>query len=175
MARKRIENPPLAPLSVQEKPAVLPPPKVITEATYKSDAKTQHELIVQLTEIPFMFRGKHEFRELVRIFIRPDESHDEPNEADDDKLPSVLIDPKNMIGDVALDFLYTIGTDDPPKSFKMRAKLEEQIDEANGAAEELDLISDVLSEFDMPGDLPPRLYSLSDRLRSIFRKANGLS
>lgn len=104
-----------------------------------------------------------------------DVRHPKPDEDDDDaKLPSVLIDPKASIGDVMLDLFYEMGSEDPPDDFTTRGALEDLIDELKGDVAELEPIRELLDEFDMPGDKPAHLYSLPDRLRSIFRTAKGL-
>ena len=201
---------------------------MIESAHYESDSKTRNELAIERVEVPFTFKGKTEFKECMRIFVRPDGNHDEPDaqwdeheddelyslntlfnsygkgdgtelrikvnidgkgepefflndyhpkpnrEDTDERLPHVLISPSSAISDIALDLFYEIGGVDPPNGFKTRAKLESTIEEFKPNEDELESALDVLDEFGMPGDLPAHLYSLHDRLRSIFRKAKGL-
>lgn len=236
MARKRIATPAPSIPAPEDKPAapqpVSPPKTEVKGEATRGDGKTKNDLVVQRVSVPFTYRTKTEFKEYVRIFVRPDESHDESHDEpdarwddhepedeaalkqlfmtygkgsgteiairfnidgagkeeffldvrhpkaesnDDDKLPSVLIDPKSSIGDVALDLFYEMSGDDPPEDFTSRGALEDLVNELKVDAEELEPIRSLLSEFDMPGDKPANLYSLSDRLRSIFRTAKGLS
>lgn len=230
MPRKRVSPP-----AVQEKPVEVLPPKidVKSEVERTDDGKTLNELVVQRVSVPFVskFKGMTttEFKNYLRIFVRPDESHNEPDarwdehdpddeaalkqlfatygkgsgtelsirlnvddagreeffldvrhpkkEDDEDaNLPMVLVDPKDSIGDIVLDLFYEMSATDPPEDFKSRSSLEEQNARYEVDTKELEKIEDVLLEFDMPGDLPAHLdYSLSDRLRSILRKAKGLA
>ena len=234
MPRKSAKTPVVVPAPIQEKPAVVLPPKteVNGEGTYTSYGnETTNELVVQKVSVPFVFtnRGttKTEFKEYLRIFVRPDESHDEPDahwdthepedeaalkqlfatygkgsgtsisvrlnvdnagkdeffldvrypKPDDDedaKHPSVLVDYGGSIGDLVLDLFCEMSGEDPPGDFKKRESLENLVGEMEGDLEELEPIRALLSEFDMPGDLAANLYSLPERLRSIFRAAKGL-
>ncbi len=234
MPRKSAKTPIVVPAPVQEKPAIVLPPKteVKGEAKFTDDGnKTINELVVQKVSVPFVFKNrgttKTEFKDYLRIFVRPDESHDEPHarwdehepedeaalkqlfatygkgsgteiavrlnvdgagkeeffldvrlpKSDDDedaKHPSVLVDPKGSIGDIVLDLFYEVSGDDPPDDFTSRSALEDSISELKGDVEELEPIRALLSEFDMFGDKAANLYSLPDRLRSIFRAAKGL-
>ena len=234
MPRKSAKTPVVVPAPVQEKPAIVLPPKteVKGEGTYSDDGnKTTNELVVQKVSVPFVFkqRGttKTEFKDYLRIFVRPDESHDEPDahwdthETDDEaalkqlfttygkgsgttisvrlnidgagkdeffldvrhpkpdddedaKHPSVLVDYNDSIGDLVLDLFYEVRGDDPPGDFKTRTKLEEKLETYSPLEDDRAAIEDLLSEFDMPGDLAANLYSLPERLRSIFRMAKGL-
>lgn len=233
MPRKSVATPAVI---VPEKPSQqipVPHPKmeVKGEGTRDADWKTSNELVVQKVVVPCVFnsRGKQtvEFKDFIRIFIRPDESHDatdarwdehepedenalkqlfatygkghgttisirhnvtatgddeffldvrhpKPDQDNDEKFPSVLIDLKNPISDLVADLFYEMSGEDPGDDFKTRGALETQIEEMKEETEELGPIRDVLNEFDMPGDLPAHLYPLQDRLRSIFRTAKGL-
>lgn len=235
MPRKSAKTPVVVPAPVQEKPAIVVPPKtkVNGEGKYSDDGnKTTNELVVQKVSVPFVFKNrgttKTEVKEYLRIFVRPDESHDEPDahwdthetddeaalkqlfttygkghgttisvrlnvdgtgkdeffldvrhpkpdDGEDTKHPSVLVDYGSSIGDLVLDLFCEMSGEDPPEEFKTRGALEKSTEEFVEAAEEIETIRDVLSEFAMPGDLPGHLdYSLSERLRSIFRTAKGL-
>jgi hypothetical protein len=234
MPRKSVATPSLSEPSKQEKPVVVLPPKTEVKGECKrtDDGKTTNELVVQKVSVPFVskFKGTTSttFKDYLRIFVRPDESHDEPDarwdehepedevalkqlfatygkgsgtvfsvrlnvtatgddeffldvrhpklEGDEDeRLPSVLIDPKASIGDVVLDLFYEMSDEDPPDDFMSRGALEDLVEEQKGEVEEFGPVEDLLREFDMPGDLPANLYSLADRLRSIFRTAKGMS
>jgi hypothetical protein len=235
MPRKRVATSTPSTPSPEDKPIATPtvvlPPKteVKAEAERTDDGKTSNELVVQKVSVPFVSKSKAPtFKDYLRIFVRPDESHNEPDarwdehepedeaalkqlfatygkgsgtvlsirsdvntqgkelyfldvrhpkpEGDEDeRLPSVLIDPKASIGDIVLDLFYEMSGDDPPDDFMSRECLEDLISEMKGDVEEFGPIEDVLREFDMPGDLPAHLYSLADRLRSIFRTAKGLT
>jgi hypothetical protein len=230
MPRKPVPSAPQSPLPDPEKPAIVQPPKtdVNGEGTRESDAKTQNELVIQRVSVPFTFEKKTEFKNYLRIFVRPDDSHNEPDASwdehepedeaalkqlfatygkgsgteltirlnvnsstckeeffldvrhpkpevdEDEKLPSMLVDPKASIGDMVLDLFYDMSGDDPPDDFTTRGALEDLVKEQKGDLEELEPIRSLLDEFDMPGDKPANLYSLHDRLRSIFRAAKGL-
>lgn len=237
MARKRVA--PMTPVPEDKpstaQPVIVSPPKteVNGEGTRSDDGKTTNELVVQKISVPFTFKvkggTKTEFEEYLRIFVRPDESHDEPDASwdehepedeaalkqifatygkgsgtaisvrmnvvatgdeeffldvrhpkpegdEDEKLPSVLIDPQAMtIGDVAQDLYYAMNNkfEDPPADFKTRARLEEEAEEYSHLEDDRTAIEDLLSEFDMPGDKPAHLYDLLERLRSIFETAKG--
>jgi hypothetical protein len=196
------------------------------EAKLDDDGKTSNELVVQKVSVPFVskYKGvtKTEFKDYLRIFVRSDESHDEPdgqwdahepddetalkqlfatygkgdgtailvrlnvdatgkeeffldvrhpkpNDDEDAKYPSVLVDPDGSIADIVFDLFYEMGSEDPPDDFTSRGALVDLISELKTDAEELEPIENLLSEYDMPGDLPAHLdYSLADRLRSIF-------
>lgn len=229
MPRKSVAVP-TSPSPVQEKPADVRPPKtkVNGEAEYTDDDRTQNALVIQKVSVPFTFRKTTEFKDCLRIFIRPDELHEEfdaqwdaheddeqaalnrifnaygkghgteisilhnvdamgrneyllsvrrpkPDIDEDERLPSVLIDPKASIGDMVLDMFYEMGSDDPPDDFVSRGALEDLVSDLKGEVDELEPIRSLLDEFDMPGDKPAHLYSLPDRLRSIFRTVKGLS
>lgn len=62
--------------------------------------------------------------------------------------------------------LYEEVSPETSEGFVSRKDLEGQLEMAT---EELDPIAAVLNEFDMPGDLPPHLYEIPERLYSIFR------
>lgn len=87
MARKRIEPAATPAPAVQEKPVDPKPSKPRTkvngEAKYEG-AKTRNELIVQDVEIPFTYRSTTTVVPYLRIFVRPDEAHDEPTAQWDD-------------------------------------------------------------------------------------------
>ena len=233
MPRKSAKTPVVVPAPVQEKPAIVLPPKtkVEGEGKFTDDGNTLNKLIVQKVSVPIVSKFKNTtsttIKDYLRILIRPDESHDEPHarwdehepedeaalkqlfstygkgsgttisirlnidgagkdeffldvrlpKSDDDedaKHPAVLVDPKGSIGDIVLDLFYEMSGDDPPGDFKGRGSLEDLVGELEGDVEELEPIRALLSEFDMPGDMPANLYSLPDRLRSIFRAAKGL-
>jgi hypothetical protein len=219
----------------QETPVVLPPKtEVKEEAKRMDDGKTTNELVVQKVSVPFVSKYKGTtsttFKDYLRIFVRPDESHDEPDarwdehepedevalkqlfatygkgsgttlsirldidgtgkeeffldvrhpkpEGDEDeRLPSVLVDTNDAttIDNIFLDLFYEMSGEDPPDDFKTRSKLEEELEEYSPLEDDREAIENLLSEFDMPVDLPANLYSLSDRLRSIFRTAKGLT
>ncbi len=234
MPRKTVAIPVQSPKQEPENPVAVLPPKTEapSEGTRTDDGKTLNELVVQKVSIPFVskFKGttKTEFKDYLRIFVRPDESHDEPDarwdehesedeaalkqlfatygkgsgteirvrvevdgngeqeffldvrypkphDDEDAKYPSVLVNPKDEIGDIVLDLFYAMSSEDPPDDFVSRGALEDLVEEQNGDLEEMDPIKRLLDEFDMPGDLPAHLYDLPTRLRSIFRKAKGLS
>jgi hypothetical protein len=230
MPHKAVESTPQSPASDPTKLIVVQSPKtdVNGEGTRESDAKTKNELVIQRVSVPFVYKKKTEFKEYLRIFVRPDELHDEPDAScdehepeddaalkqlfatygkgrgttisvrlnvdastgkeeffldvhhpkpegdEDEKLPSVLVDPKASIGDMVLDLFYDMSGDDPSDDFTTRGALEDLVEEQKGDLEELEPIRSLMDEFDMPGDLPANLYSLPDRLRSIFRTAKGL-
>jgi hypothetical protein len=238
MPRKPVATPAPQTSVPEDKPIARPAPvlppktKVLGEGKRTDDGnKTTNEIVVQRVSVPFTTKSrgeeKTEFKDYFRIFVRPDESHDEPDasfdehepedeaalkrifatygkgdgttisirlnvddagkeeffldvqhpkpEGDDDaKLPMVLIDPKDSIGDIVTDLFYEMSSEDPPDDFVTRGALDDLVEELKGDLEELDPARAVLSEFDMPGDLPAHLYSLPERLRSIFRKAKGL-
>jgi hypothetical protein len=215
-----------------EKPFEPPKTKVLGEGTRTDDGNgTTNALVVQRVSVPFATKSKSkektEFKNYFRIFVRPDESHDEPDarfdehepedeadlkrifatygkgsgttisirlnideagkeeffldvrhpkpEVDDDaKLPMVLIDPKDSIGDIVADLFYETSGEDPPNGFTTRTTLEEEAEKYDPMEDERAAVESTLTEFDMPGDLPSHLYSLPERLRSIFRKAKGL-
>jgi hypothetical protein len=229
MPRKSVVSPPQSPPSEPEKPTTVQPPKtdVNGEGTRESDAKTKNELVIQRVSVPFVYNKNTEFKEYLRIFVRPDDSHNEPDASwddhepedetalkqlfatygkgsgteirvrfnidgagkeefflyvhhpkpevdEDDKFPSVFINPNASIGDMVLDLFYDMSGDDPSDDFTTRGALEDLVEEQKGDLEELEPIRSLMDEFDMPGDLPANLYSLPDRLRSIFRTAKGL-
>jgi hypothetical protein len=226
MARKKLPV-----QTTPQQPTPSPKTKVEGEGKRDDDGKTLNELVVQRVSVPFTTkcRGKEntEFKKYIRIFVRPDESHDEPDERwdehepedeaalkqifatygkgsgttisirlnvdnggneeffldvrrpkpDDDedaKHPSVLIDPSGSIGDVVLDLFYEMSDEEPPEGFKTRAELEKKDEAYSTLEDEETAIRTLLDEFDMPGDKPAHLYSLPERLRSIFRTAKGL-
>jgi hypothetical protein len=224
-----------APVADPPKPVVpAPPPKteVQIEGKRDDDGDTLNELVVQKVSIPstskIKGKPKTEFKKYLRIFVRPDESHNEPDSRCDDhepedeaalkrlfathgdgsgseirvrmnvtstgdeeffldvwypkkddgdedaKFAAVLIDPKSPIADIVSDLLYAMSDQDPPDDFATRGAMEDLVEELKGDVEELEPVRSVLDEFDMPGDLPSNLYSLPERLRSIFRAAKGL-
>lgn len=209
------------------------PPKteVKREASFNDDGKTNNALVVQEVSVPFVSKPKGkmkvETKNYLRIFVRPDEAHDEPDarwdahepedesslkqlfatygkgsgtvliirhdipnpgtdrfvvdvrfpkpeiEADD-RLPSVLVDLKSHIADIVWDLFYELGgSGDPHPEFVSRGALEDEISESKEEVEELRLSNGVLDDFDMPEDKPAHLYSLPERLRSIFETAKG--
>ena len=96
MPRKAIPSPAASveskPTPVAEPEIVLPPKtEVKGSATRHDDGKTTNELVVQKVSVPFTFKRKDkqttEFKDYLRIFIRPDEAHDEPNERWDEHEP----------------------------------------------------------------------------------------
>ena len=96
-----------------------------------------------------------------------------PEAESDDRFPSVLVDLKSHIANIVWDLFYEMSGKDPPDNFKTRGALEDEIDEYSTLEDEEAQIRNLLDEFDMPGDKPARLYSLPERLRSIFETAKG--
>lgn len=96
-----------------------------------------------------------------------------PNTETDDRLPSVLVDLKSHIADIVWDLFYEIKGEEPADKFKTRAQLEKEIEEYSPLEDDKSAIEALLNEFDMPGDKPAHLYSLPERLRSIFETAKG--
>ena len=97
-----------------------------------------------------------------------------PDEGDE-KYPSVFVSRSdNIVAELVTDLFYTTSDEDPPDDFKTRVALGDLIEELEDDVEELKPVRSTLDEFDMPGDLPSHLYSLPERLRSIFRRAKGL-
>lgn len=235
MPRKSVATPSTSQPEPQKQTTPVQPPKTEVEGEGKrtDDGKTTNELVVQKVSVPFVSKRngkeKTEFKDHLRVFVRPDEAHDEPdarwdehepedeaalkqlfatygkgsgttisvrlnvddagereffldvrhpkpNDDDEDaKHPSVLVDPKSSIGDIVLDLFYEMKGEDPPDDFTSRGALEDLVEELkDDVEEEVDPIRALLDEFDMPGDKPAHLYSIPDRLRSIFRKAKGL-
>jgi hypothetical protein len=230
--QKPVESKPTTPAQVvRQEPSnpipnpIVPKTEVKGEGTRIDDGRTTNDLVIQKVSVPFVrkYRGQErvERKDYLRIFVRSDESHDEPDahwdahepedeaalkqlfttygkgsgttilvrtnvdtqgnqeffldvrhpkpdQEDDDKLPSVLVNLKDSVGDLALDLFYELSGKDPPDDFVTRGALEDVIDELKGDVEELDPIRSLLDEFTMPGDLPGHLYSLPERLRSIF-------
>lgn len=212
---------------------VLPPEiEVLEEAEFSCDGDTTNELVVQRVRVPRVTIHRNvksiTFKEGFRLFVRPDESHDEPDarwdehEPEDEnalkqlfttygkgngtrlsirlevapngrqdyyldvrhpksdkdsdaKFPMVFVDAKNGSADIVRDLMCEISGKNPIDDFMMRGALEDLIKELKADVEELAPIEDLLSEFDMPGDLPSHLYSLPERLRSILRTAKGFS
>lgn len=229
MPRKVVKPEPakteVAPVALSPDPRV----EVLGEATRVDDADAANDLVIQRVLLPRKnVKGRAlTFREGFRVFVRPDESHNEPDcswdehetedeaalrqlfatygkgsgtrievrlnvteigrqeffldvrhpkpEQDDDtKCPSIFIDRKDELGDLVADIYYSIGGEDTPDDFMTRGALEDLTEELKEESKELDSIAALLDEFDMPGD-KGKLYSLSERLRSIFRTAKGLS
>jgi len=229
-----VADPP-KPIVDPPKPVVpAPPPKteVHIEGKRDDDGKTLNELVVQKISIPstskIKGKPKTEFKKYLRIFVRPDESHNEPDsrcdehepedeaalkrlfathgdgsgseirvrmnvtstgdeeffldvwyprkdDGDEDaKFAAVLVDPKSPIADIVSDLLYAMSDEDPPKDFQTRDALEDAAEEGLPFKVESESIEKLLSEYDMPGDLPASIYSLPERLRSIFRTVKGL-
>ena len=99
-----------------------------------------------------------------------DVRHPKPTTDDDAKYPKICIFGGN---ESVADMFAEI---DPDSHFISRTELEESSKaEEQRLNDELDPIAGVLNEFAMSGDLPAHLYSLEERLRSIFRTAKGLT
>jgi hypothetical protein len=85
-----------------------------------------------------------------------------PNAETDDEYLKVCIDVDDPEGEIVAELVDEI-----------KGKRVEP--DTDTLQDEHDAIEDLLIEFDMPGDLPAHLdYTLSDRLRSIFRTVKGL-
>ena len=220
-----------APVADPPKPVVVIPPKteVHAEGRWSDDGDTTNELVVQHISLPRVDKRskKVTFRQGFRVFIRPDDLHDEPNETwdehepedeaairqlfathgkgkgtrisirsdvdgsgnevfslevrsakpdeGDEKYPSVFVSRSNdAVNELVADLFYATSDEDPPDDFTTRGALTDLVEELKGDLEDLEPTCSVLDEHDMPGDLPSNLYSLSERLRSIFRTVKGL-
>jgi len=228
-----------APVADPPKPIVDPPKPVVpasppktevhTEGKWSDDGDTTNDLVVQRISLPRVDKrsNKVTFRQGFRVFIRPDDLHDEPNETwdehepedeaairrlfvthgkgkgtrisilsdvdgsgnevfslevrsakpneGDEKYPSVFVSKSsNVVAEIVADLFYVTSDEDPPDDFTTRGALDDLVEELKGDVEELEPVRSVLDEFGMPGDLPSHLYSLTERLRSIFRTVKGL-
>lgn len=226
-----VADPP-KPIVDPPKPVVpAPPPKtdVHAEGKWSDDGDTTNELVVQRVSLPRVNKHakKVTFRRGFRVFIRPDDLHDEPNETwdehepedeaairrlfathgkgkgtrisirsdvddsgnevfslevrsakpdeGDEKYPSVFVSKSdNPVNELVADLFYATSDEEPPDNFTTRGALTDLVEELKGDVEELELARSVLDEYNMPGDLSSHLYSLPERLRSIFRRAKGL-
>ena len=93
----------------------------------------------------------------------------------DEKHPSVFVSRSDdVVNELVADLFYTASDEDPPEDFKTRGALGDLVEELEGEVGEVEAVRSILDEFGMPGDLPSNLYSLPERLRSIFRRAMGL-
>lgn len=222
-----------APVADPPKPVVpAPPPKteVHAEGKWSDDGDTTNELVAQRISLPRVDKrsNKVTFRHGFRVFVRPDDLHDEPNETwdehepkdeaairqlfathgkgkgtrisilsdvdgsenevfslevrsakpdeGDEKYPSVFVSRSDdAVNELVADLFYATSDEDPPDDFTTRGAMEDLVEELKGDVEELEPVRSVLDEFDMPGDLPSNLYSLPERLRSIFRTVKGLN
>ena len=230
MPRKSVKLP--APVVDPPKPVVpvpTPKTKVHAEGKWSDDGDTTNELVVQHISLPRVnkYAKSVTFRQGFRVFVRPDDLHDEPNETwdehepedeaairqlfathgkgkgtrisilsdvdgsgnevfslevrsakpdeGDEKHPSVFVSKSDgAVNELVADLFYVTSDEDPPDDFTTRGAMEDLVEELKGDVEELEPVRLVLDEFGMPGDLPSHLYSLSERLRSIFRTAKGL-
>jgi len=210
-------------------PAPTPKTEVHAEGKWSDDGDTTNELVVQRVSLPRVhkYSKKVTFRQGFRVFIRPDDLHDEPNETwdehepedeaairqlfathgkgkgtrisirsdvdgsgnevfslevrsakpdeGDEKYPSVFVSRSdNVVAEIVADLFYVISDEDPPDNFTTRGALTDLVKELKADVEELEPVRSILDEYNMPGDLPSHLYSLPERLRSIFRAAKGL-
>ena len=218
MARRKLTGQASQGTGVKSDGSKPPEIEVVKECTFDNEhpADKLGELVIQKVTY-----GKH--ANGYRLFVRPHESHDEPDARWDEHEPEdrVALDTifrtygkgsgteihvkhnVNTLGlseyfldvrhpkpttddDAPYPKIYIFGGNesvadmfaelDPDTKFVSRTEFEEeQTAEVTRLKEELDPIAGVLDEFAMPGDLPAHLYSLEERLRSIFRTAKGLT
>lgn len=209
-------------------PAPTPKTEVHAEGKWSDDGDTTNELVVQRVSLPRVnkYAKSVTFRQGFRVFVRPDDLHDEPNETwdehepedeaairqlfathgkgkgtrisilsdvdgagneifslevhsskpdeGDEKYPSVFVsESDNLVNELVANLFYTTSDEDPPDDFTTHGAMGDLVEELKGDVEELEPVCSILDEFGMPGDLPSHLYSLSERLRSIFRTAKG--